>query len=422
MINWIRKYSISLKLNELDLTKRMSILYCESREGRMKNKILIILLITVFMIFASNRKQDPQWKGTIEEEGGVKVIKNPNEPLYGEMTFDLVEDLSIGSEDDSNYMFYRIRGLAVDAEDNILISDMSNYRIQVFDKDGKYIKTIGRSGQGPGEFEQPTLIRVDSSYGKIYVNDMFSALDIFDREGDFTKSLKLSFGIHDFFPFKDDTILALLLKSSDLDKELTNIHVLCQLDDQGELLHSFAEYPYTSLKRRVSGGVFSTSTGYELAVHMAVLDQKKFVYGYSKEYELNVMNLEGLLLCRIRMDQPRPQFSSEEQREYKRLKFPVPESKPYFFSILSDTEGRIYVQRNKTEEGIRGYGPIDTTEKEVDIFSPDGYYLYRSSLPPNTNIIKNGYLYTRELDEEQGMEYVKRYRIKNWEQIRGGVR
>jgi len=130
------------------------------------------------------------------------------------------------------------------------------------------------------------------------------------------------------------------------------------------------------------------------------------------------MNREGKLLYRIRMDQPRPQFTSEEQSEYKRLKFPVPKFKPYFFSIFSDTESRIYVQQNKTEGGIRGYGPIDTTEKEVDIFSPDGYYLYRSSLPRNTSIIKNGYLYTRELDEEEGMEYVKRYRIKNWDQIR----
>jgi len=367
---------------------------------------------------STNAGQNPQWMGKIENEDGVKILQNPREPLYGEMTFDLEEDLSIGSEDDSHYMFYRIRGLAVDAEYNVLISDMSNFRIQVFDREGKYIKTIGRSGQGPGEFEQPTLVRLEGSSGKIYVKDMFRALDVFERDGDFVKSLKLNFGIHDFFPLEDDTILALLLRSAD--EEIKNVHVLCRLDDQGEILDSFAEYPYTNLMKRVSGGVLSTSTGYELAAHVAVLDQEKFVYGYSKEYELNVMSREGKLLYRIRMDQPRPQFTSEEQSEYKRIKFPVPEFKPYFFSIFSDTEGRIYVQRNKTEVGIRGYGPIDTAKKEVDILSPDGYFLYRSSLPPNTSIIKNGYLYTRELDEDEGMEYVKRYKIKNWEQIKKG--
>jgi hypothetical protein len=310
--------------------------------------VFVMICCFLFVMASTNVDENPQWKGKIEYEDGVKIVQNPRNPLYGEIAFDLQEDLS-----------------------------------------------IGRSGQGPGEFEHPTLVRVDSSYGKIYVKDM------------------------DFFPFEDDTILAILLKSSD--EELTNVHILCRLDDQGKILDSFAGYPYTGLKRRVStGAILSTSTGYELAMHMAALDQGMFVYGYSKEYELNVMNGEGKLLCRIRMDQPRPHFTSEEQSEYKRLKFPVPEFKPYFFFIFSDTKGRIYVQRNKTQEGIRGYGPIDTAEKEIDIFSPDGYYLYRTSLPPNTSIIKNGFLYTRELDEDEGMEYVKRYKIKNWEQIKEG--
>ena len=51
------------------------------------------------------------------------------------------------------------------------------------------------------------------------------------------------------------------------------------------------------------------------------------------------------------------------------------------------------MQTNKAEDGIRGYGPIDKAEKEVDIFSQEGYYLYRTVLPPNTTVIKDGYLY-----------------------------
>jgi hypothetical protein len=141
-----------------------------------------IIFCFLFAMVSTSAGQNSQWKGKTEYEDGVKIIQNPREPLYGEMIFDLEEDLSIGSENDSHYMFYRIRGLAVDAEDNILVSDMSNFRIQVFDREGKYIKTIGRSGQGPGEFEQPTLIRLEGSSGKIYVKDMFRALDIFERD------------------------------------------------------------------------------------------------------------------------------------------------------------------------------------------------------------------------------------------------
>ena len=75
----------------------------------MKNKTSIPAMITfifVSVIFISFGKQIEKWKGTIEEENGVKVIRNPNDPLYGEIKFELEEDLSIGNEEDENYAFY----------------------------------------------------------------------------------------------------------------------------------------------------------------------------------------------------------------------------------------------------------------------------------------------------------------------------
>ena len=69
----------------------------------MKSKVKFLICIPIALIFLSVsaiENQIPQWKGTIEEEDGVKVIKNPNEPLYGEITFQLEEDLSIGNEED----------------------------------------------------------------------------------------------------------------------------------------------------------------------------------------------------------------------------------------------------------------------------------------------------------------------------------
>lgn len=41
-------------------------------------------------------EQKAQWKGKIEYENGVKLIKNPKELLYGEIEFELEKDLSIG--------------------------------------------------------------------------------------------------------------------------------------------------------------------------------------------------------------------------------------------------------------------------------------------------------------------------------------
>jgi len=74
----------------------------------------IILFLSASIMLVSCEKQKAEWKGSIEYEDGVKVIKNPEAPLYGKIKLELEEDLSIGKEDDENYMFYRVRDIALD--------------------------------------------------------------------------------------------------------------------------------------------------------------------------------------------------------------------------------------------------------------------------------------------------------------------
>ncbi len=387
----------------------------------MKNKaevLSVALFLSAFIMLALFGGQEAEWKGKIEIENGIKVIKNPGEPLYGEIKLELEEDLSIGREGDDNYMFYRLRDIEVDSQGNIYVVDMSNYRIQKFDKNGKYLQTVGRQGQGPGEFEQPTRIRINDLTGKIYVRDRAVGIDIFNKRGEYIKGIHLKNVIYDIRPLGDENILVIISKASD--SELTYTHSLSKINSEGKIMKVYAEYPYTRYARKMEGGaILSRRTGYELSIHLSKPDVRTFVYGYSKEYELNVVSSEGQLLYKIKKDEPSPKFTSEEKRRFKKI--PLPEFKPYFFVILNDSKGRIYVQRNKAEEVIRGIGPYDTSQKEVDVFSKDGFFLFKTTLPANTRIIKNGFLYTYVMDEEEGTEYVKRFRIKNWEQIKEGI-
>jgi len=114
----------------------------------MINKIkaaLIILFVPAIILLGSCQKQKAEWKVTIEEENGVKVIKNPEEPMYGEIELELEMDLSIGGENaGENYNFSYIRDIDVDGEGNIYVVDTGQYRIQKYDKNGNYLKTIGR--------------------------------------------------------------------------------------------------------------------------------------------------------------------------------------------------------------------------------------------------------------------------------------
>jgi 6-bladed beta-propeller len=61
----------------------------------------------------------------------------------------------------------------------------SNARIVKFSKDGKFIKTWGRKGSGPGEFDTPHAITIDSQ-GRIFVGDRGNnRVQIFDQDGKF---------------------------------------------------------------------------------------------------------------------------------------------------------------------------------------------------------------------------------------------
>ena len=378
-------------------------------------KCLMILFLLFFFVFAESKEnQKPEWKGKIETENGIKVIKNPREPLYGEIKLDLQEDLSIGREDDKNYLFWLLWDIAVDGQGNIYVADTKNLRVQKFDSNGKYLQTIGRGGQGPGEFQQPTRIRIDETTGQIFVRGAVETIQIFDRQGRFVKNVHMTKVIYDFRPIEDGSFMA--IRSGISDADLKSSHVLCHLNSSGEIEKNFSEAPYNLFIERTKYGVYVSSSGYELDLYLSKIDRKTFVYGYSKEYELNVIDKDGNVFNRIRKDEPRPVYTPKEKEELKGS--PSLEYKPYFFLVLTDSKGRIYVQRNFTKTGRSTVQ--DHTDKEVDIFSRDGYFLYKAKLPANTCVIKDGLLYAYKVDEEAGLESVKRYRIKNWDQIKAG--
>jgi DNA-binding beta-propeller fold protein YncE len=66
----------------------------------------------------------------------------------------------------------------------------SNMRIVKFNKDGKFIKTWGKPGSGPGEFNVPHSLTFDSR-GRLFVADRANnRIQIFDQEGTFLEEWK----------------------------------------------------------------------------------------------------------------------------------------------------------------------------------------------------------------------------------------
>ena len=63
-------------------------------------------------------------------------------------------------------------------------------RIEVFDSQGNYIKGIGSTGTGPGQFDEPAAIAFQPGTGNLYAGDVFNnRVNVFDPNGNYINSI-----------------------------------------------------------------------------------------------------------------------------------------------------------------------------------------------------------------------------------------
>lgn len=94
-----------------------------------------------------------------------------------------------GVSGDASNLFNQPSSVYIAPNGDIFVGDghggQSNARIVKFSADGKFIKTWGSRGTGPGEFETPHALAMDSQ-GRLFVGDRGNnRVQIFDQEGNF---------------------------------------------------------------------------------------------------------------------------------------------------------------------------------------------------------------------------------------------
>ena len=74
-------------------------------------------------------------------------------------------------------------GVDADAQGNVYVLDNGNLRIQVFDASGKFLRSFGHEGEGPGEFKMPSCFSVNA-LGEVALYDMMTQrVSVLDSEG-----------------------------------------------------------------------------------------------------------------------------------------------------------------------------------------------------------------------------------------------
>jgi tripartite motif-containing protein 71 len=78
--------------------------------------------------------------------------------------------------------------IAVDSHGNVFVSDAYNFRVQKFDPNGRFLMQFGEVGEGPGQFEPPTVgpIFIDK-HDNIWIST-FPRVQMFDAKGCFLAS------------------------------------------------------------------------------------------------------------------------------------------------------------------------------------------------------------------------------------------
>jgi len=96
----------------------------------------------------------------------------------GEHLYDIGQRGSIAGE------LNLARDIALGSDGNLYIVDGGNFRVQVFDPDGSFIRQIGSIGVQTGQFSRPKGIDTDAD-GNVYVSDSaFGNFQIFNTKGE----------------------------------------------------------------------------------------------------------------------------------------------------------------------------------------------------------------------------------------------
>lgn len=232
----------------------------------------------------------------VEMVNGVRLIHNDREGLWGKkpkIELRLVRTIGDVNAEDEAIAFHIPSGLALDSQGNMYILDTGNHRIQKFSPEGTYIATLGRQGQGPGEFSFPDSIDIDDA-DRIWVSDPHNKrIQVLTTEGKEYKTVSfVEERVGNIRCVPSGLVMAggmggFLFFRPGMEESEKNLPPLFKiLDKTGNILGEYGEpYDFKHLLLNTTGNQVKFAVDREGAVYLAYLYQNR-VEKYSPQGKL----------------------------------------------------------------------------------------------------------------------------------------
>lgn len=387
------------------------------------HSILLLLLFTG----CTSRKSETAHSFRIYEEDGVTIAETTGGPKYaGELfTYEKMMVLDTGQSDET--LLYRPSQFLADEFGNLYVNDMGKGCILVFNAAGRYLRSIGRKGQGPGEFSGGLIELIHD--GVIHFFELMQRRTTrYRTDGTFIDITTLPIGVGllgatGYLILPDDSRLVLIGDSNTADLGETQRRGAVVISAAGDTL-GLVRTPWirvskkTEIPMRETVAIVAMPLAYGPVPMALYHPYHGIVLSMSIRPELEIYDLSGYRTRTIRIELD-PESVSELDKDKSRqtLLQNVAESSEVVKQMVEAQVKQMQFAEKKAFWGFAnidddGYFWLDLSlppaimsgdTHNYRVLSPDGEYLGITSRPYGTGaIVSHGRLLILEEDPESG--------------------
>jgi len=338
-----------------------------------KLMIILCILISVNNLYSQSKKNVP-------------VIINDKPKYQSEKLLTLKELYSIPIDVYDKYYINAVYSMDVDKDTNLYVAEPYQNNIVVFDKKGKYIKTIGGKGQGPNELLGLVYLYIYDD--KLYINQYLLGIKVWDISGKYITEYKNVFRNQIVFFIRQDYVLT-CDEIIDRSKNISNFELQIYSKDFKDK-KKIAEIEYRKKKNEI----------WEITYLYGVDSKDNIYFPVSRnEYKLNIYNLKGELIMTFGKKYNTPKMPKEILDIRKKHGLDEITKEPQVIQyIIIDNRDYVWIVPAWSSLEAFNYKKILAN---IDIFNSNGEYLYTFNdinVTPQS-IIRNNRLYSFPDDE-----------------------